>query len=207
MQIPYYKEGLEGVLKPTVRSLKAAIATYEMQGGTANIIVHDDGIQIISEEERAERKEFYEENNIGWTARPAHKAKLNLKGVETTFLRKGKFKKASNMNFGMWISCRVEEKLVARQLDTWTASDEAFAYQECMKEVLEEDEGTSWAEGMWCRFAAGLCSLTYRQATFDSATTSSSSTLIPAYRKTVCSMQPARWNSTQTLLSCNMLQA
>jgi len=148
VQIPYYKEGLEVVLKPTVRSLKAAIATYEMQGGTANMVVHDDGIQIISEEERAERKEFYEENNIGWTARPAHKAKLTLKGVETTFLRKGKFKKASNMNFGMWISCRVEEKLVARQLDSWTASDEAFEYQECMKEVLEEDEGTSWAEGM-----------------------------------------------------------
>lgn len=43
IQIPVYKEGLQGVIKPTVQSIKRAIATYELQGGTANIFVNDDG--------------------------------------------------------------------------------------------------------------------------------------------------------------------
>ena len=148
VQMPVYKEGLNGVLKPTITSLKAAIATYEMQGGTANIVVHDDGIQLISDEEREERKEYYDEHNIGWTARPKHLKKVLVNGVEQEFLRRGKFKKASNMNYGMWVSCRVEEKILARQLDTWTAYEEAVAYDECLKEVLEEDEGRTWSEGI-----------------------------------------------------------
>jgi hypothetical protein len=43
IQMPVYKEGLEGVIKPTVQSVKQAIATYELQGGTANIFINDDG--------------------------------------------------------------------------------------------------------------------------------------------------------------------
>ena len=41
IQMPVYKEGLNAVIKPTVMSLKAAISTYELQGGTANIFVND----------------------------------------------------------------------------------------------------------------------------------------------------------------------
>lgn len=43
IQMPVYKEGLRGVIEPTVRSVKAAISTYELQGGTANIFINDDG--------------------------------------------------------------------------------------------------------------------------------------------------------------------
>jgi hypothetical protein len=42
-QMPVYKEGLEGVIKPTIQSVKQAIATYELQGGTAGIFINDDG--------------------------------------------------------------------------------------------------------------------------------------------------------------------
>jgi hypothetical protein len=91
--MPVYKEGLDGVIKPTIRSLKRAIATYEMQGGTCNIFINEDGMQLISEEDRAAKKEFYEENNIGWVARPKDKSQVMVKGVEQTFLRRGKFKK------------------------------------------------------------------------------------------------------------------
>ncbi len=70
--MPVYKEGLDAVLKPTVISLKAAISTYEMQGGTANIFVNEDGMQLISEEEAQKRRDFYDEHNIGWVARPGH---------------------------------------------------------------------------------------------------------------------------------------
>jgi len=85
IQCPVYKEGLEGVILPTVRSIKQCISTYEMQGGTANIFINDDGLQLIDETERQARIDFYEANNIGWVARPKH--------GENGFLRRGKFKK------------------------------------------------------------------------------------------------------------------
>ncbi|KAG9804160.1 hypothetical protein KCU86_g24056, partial [Aureobasidium melanogenum] len=104
IQCPVYKEGLASVIAPTVKSIKQAISTYELQGGSANIFINDDGLQLLDEEEREARIEFYADNSIGWTARPKH-------GSEG-FLRRGKFKKASNMNFGLMISCNVEEKLL-----------------------------------------------------------------------------------------------
>ena len=54
IQCPVYKEGLHSVIAPTVRSIKKAISTYELQGGSANIFVNDDGMQLISDEERQE---------------------------------------------------------------------------------------------------------------------------------------------------------
>ena len=92
---------------------------------------NDDGLQLIDEEERNERIDFYTDNNIGWTARPKH-------GSEG-FVRKGKFKKASNMNFGMMVSCKVEEKLIALERHVnWNQNDEAEAYGRCLQEVLDE---------------------------------------------------------------------
>lgn len=61
IQMPVYKEGLEAVIIPTIRSIKAAIATYEMQGGSANIFVNDDGMQLIDDEMARNRQEFYDE--------------------------------------------------------------------------------------------------------------------------------------------------
>jgi len=51
------------------------------------------------------------------------------------------------MNYAMSVSCRVEEKLLARQLDSWTSIDEAKAYGESLAEVCAEDEGRTWADG------------------------------------------------------------
>lgn len=89
IQCPVYKEGLQSVIVPTVRSIKQAISTYELQGGSANMFINDDGLQIISEEERTQRIEFYADNCIGWTARPKHGA--------NGFNRRGKFKKVCPM--------------------------------------------------------------------------------------------------------------
>jgi hypothetical protein len=139
VQCPVYKEGLHSVIAPTVKSLKAAMATYELQGGSANIFINDDGLQIIDEEERQARIEFYQDHSIGWTARPKH--------GEDGFVRKGKFKKASNMNFGLMLSNNVEEKLAMVQRDdSWTQDDEAKEYDRCLKEVVEE-HGRAWADG------------------------------------------------------------
>ena len=72
IQCPVYKEGLNSVIIPTVKSIKQAISTYELQGGSANMFINDDGLQIIPEEERRARIEFYADHSIGWVARPKH---------------------------------------------------------------------------------------------------------------------------------------
>ncbi|KAF2840218.1 hypothetical protein M501DRAFT_931791, partial [Patellaria atrata CBS 101060] len=46
IQFPVYREGLNSVIEPTVRSIRAALSAYEMQGGTALIFISDDGIQL-----------------------------------------------------------------------------------------------------------------------------------------------------------------
>ncbi len=89
IQCPVYKEGLHSVIAPTVKSIKQAISTYELQGGSANMFINDDGLQIIDEEERQARIDFYADHSIGWTARPKH--------GKDGFTRKGKFKKVSQL--------------------------------------------------------------------------------------------------------------
>jgi hypothetical protein len=146
IQMPVYKEGLVAVIQPTIISLKAAISTYEMQGGTANIFVNDDGMQLISAEEAQARRDFYEEHNIGWVARPKHNPKPE--GHEKAFVRKGKFKKASNMNYALMVSNKVEESLLlVERSPNWTQEDEYGAYDHCLAQVLTEEEGRAWAEG------------------------------------------------------------
>ncbi|EPE08093.1 glycosyltransferase family 2 protein [Ophiostoma piceae UAMH 11346] len=139
VQCPVYKEGLTAVIEPTVKSIKQAISTYELQGGSANMFINDDGLQLLSDEERQTRIDFYADHSIGWVARPKH--------GENGFLRRGKFKKASNMNFALMISCKVEEKLGEYQRGPeWTQQHEARAYEQALKEVLEEN-GRAWADG------------------------------------------------------------
>ena len=146
IQIPVYKEGLVAVIQPTIISLKAAISTFELQGGTANIFVNDDGMQLIPEDEAQARRDFYEEHNIGWVSRPKHNPKPE--GEEKAFLRRGKFKKASNMNYALMISNKVEDKLaLIQRASNWTQEDEYAAYDRCLAQVLTEEEGRAWAEG------------------------------------------------------------
>lgn len=104
------------------------------------MFINDDGIQLISEEERQARIEFYADHSIGWTARPKH--------GKDGFVRKGKFKKASNMNYGLMLSNRVEEKLcMVERGDKWHQTNEAAEYARCLAEVVEEEEGRAWADG------------------------------------------------------------
>jgi sulfopyruvate decarboxylase TPP-binding subunit len=81
--------------------------------------------------------DYYHDNNIGWVARPPH----NHEG----FIRTGKFKKASNMNFALDISNKTEDKLLeminARpDMDTLTVAKEEELYQEALEAVLQEDQ-------------------------------------------------------------------
>ena len=146
IQCPVYKEGLHSVIDPTVKSIKAAMSTYEMQGGSANIFVNDDGMQVISAEDAQVRREYYEEHSVGWVSRPKHNTKPA--DGEEPFVRAGKFKKASNMNYAMYVSARVEDKLGAlRRREGWTQDDEREAYGVALAKVIEEDKGRTWAQG------------------------------------------------------------
>ncbi|KAH6687246.1 glycosyl transferase family group 2-domain-containing protein [Plectosphaerella plurivora] len=147
IQMPVYKEGLNPVIKPTVLSIKAAISTYEMQGGSANIFVNDDGMQLISAEQAQARRDFYEEHNIGWVSRPKHDPRPADPDARP-FFRRGRFKKASNMNYGLGVTNRIEDRLrLVERPEKWTQKDEDAEYRRCLEEVLLEDEGRTLAEG------------------------------------------------------------
>jgi hypothetical protein len=85
----------------------------------------------------AARTNFYHDNNIGWVARP--------KNNENGFIRKGKFKKASNMNFALNISNKVEDLLyqsVNEHLEKHgeiAADDEDRLYNVALEAVLAAD--------------------------------------------------------------------
>ncbi|KAF2439465.1 hypothetical protein P171DRAFT_369811 [Karstenula rhodostoma CBS 690.94] len=150
IQMPIFKENLKTVIAPTLRSLKDAISTYEMQGGSANIFVNDDGMQIISDEDAKERQTWFDENNIGWVARPPHNpdGKIENKPVH---IRRGKFKKASNMNYAMRVSTDVERELLQsryqrqREDGNWSQQQENDAYSAALAELI--DQNGTWADG------------------------------------------------------------
>ena len=92
IQMPVYKEDLENTIKPSIMSaLKEARRYNQETKSICNIIICDDGYNIISDEDRIKRKVFYSENDISFSARPHP---TNLK-------RNGRFKKAGNLNFSM----------------------------------------------------------------------------------------------------------
>jgi hypothetical protein len=105
--------------------------TYARQGGTSTILVHDDGLQLISPEDREERIAFYADHNIGWVARPPHD------GAPDGFKRAGRFKKASNMNYGLRLSLMLEKHLAELQANG--ASDKVESLEDqAMKLAIEE---------------------------------------------------------------------
>lgn len=103
-------------------------------------------MQLLGAEEAQERQEFYDEHGIGWVARPRHDPK-GEHGAKP-FVRPGKFKKASNMNYALRISCRVED-LMAQQPrgEGWSQLEENALYKEVMKAVMTEHEGEAWTDG------------------------------------------------------------
>jgi hypothetical protein len=101
------------------------------------------------------RKVYYELNNIGWCARPA--STYHKKKDPTGYLRKGQFKKASNMNHCLDFSIRVEDEL--QRLLTATAAErgipeeaitvkeENVLYEKALQTIIDLDEGRTWASG------------------------------------------------------------
>lgn len=107
---------------PSIESIKKAMQTYARQGGTSNLFVNDDGLQLLPPGDRDERITYYETHGVGWVARPPHSEdskkskKKSAKGAQQQqegFKRAGRFKKASNMNYSLNLSLRLERHLEA----------------------------------------------------------------------------------------------
>ncbi|KAG5341078.1 hypothetical protein C0989_011806, partial [Termitomyces sp. Mn162] len=149
IQMPVYKEGLDAVLAPSILSIKRAMQTYARQGGTSSIFVCDDGLRLMPVHEQQERARFYAGHGIGWVARPGHGAtpddsidddgQVDLeKGLgkgkrkqgemgHKAFVRAGRFKKASNLNYGLALSLKAERhlaKLLKHQKEVKEAQQE-----------------------------------------------------------------------------------
>ncbi|RSH89178.1 hypothetical protein EHS25_002290 [Saitozyma podzolica] len=149
VQLPVYKESLEDVIMPTLESVQRATTVFERQGGAVNVIVCDDGLQLLDEEYRARRIKFYTDHNVGYVARPPH-------GVDG-FERRGRFKKAGNLNHCNALSLRVEdimdEMRVGAEIATgqgpeyWTELDERELYDTAFARALEEADSKTWAQG------------------------------------------------------------
>ena len=55
---------------------------------------------------------------------------------------------ASNMNYAMNVSARVEDRLRGySRANDWTQGDEQAVYKACLGHVINEDNGKTWAEG------------------------------------------------------------
>jgi membrane glycosyltransferase len=103
-------------------------------------------VQLISQESAQERQDFYDENGIGWVARPKHNPKPAA--GEKEFLRRGKFKKASNMNYALRLSLQIEDELAkVERSDKWSQMDENDAYSKALQSVLARRAGEAWADG------------------------------------------------------------
>jgi hypothetical protein len=97
-------------------------------------------MRVITEEEAQKRRDYYHDNNIGWVARPKHE--------KDGFQRKGRFKKASNMNFALNVAVMVEEYLQQMMDVEIAASGSEYVddekldemYRQCLDRVLNEDD-------------------------------------------------------------------
>lgn len=110
IQCPVYKEGLRTVIEPTVKSIKQAMSTYELQGGSANLFINDDALQSLPETERMERIDFYADHSIGWVARP--------KDGENGFVRRGKVCHPPSAGPEKLLTCTIVQKSVKHELRT-----------------------------------------------------------------------------------------
>ena len=93
------------------------------------------------------RQKYYAANDVGWCARPPHS--------KDGFHRKGQFKKASNMNYCLDFSIRVEDELLRliaeyelqHPEEEITVEKENELYSIAMETIIASDEGRTWAAG------------------------------------------------------------
>ncbi|SPO41429.1 uncharacterized protein PSFLO_06911 [Pseudozyma flocculosa] len=104
IQVPVGCESMHRVIRPTLDSLRAAVTEYELRGGTASILIAEDGLALVDEEERAHRLNVYRRHDLAWIARPSSCGPSN--GRNGT-------RKAASLNFAMRIGTAYEQGLAS----------------------------------------------------------------------------------------------
>lgn len=99
-------------------------------------MICDDGMQIISDTDQAARKQYYSDHNIGWVARPKHDS------APGGFKRPGRFKKASNLNYGLNVSLKLETHLANLMSDEHAV---AKARAQAQLAAAEQRYSDAWA--------------------------------------------------------------
>ncbi|THV05223.1 hypothetical protein K435DRAFT_745439 [Dendrothele bispora CBS 962.96] len=146
IQMSVYRESLEKTIEPTISSIKKAMKTYARQGGSSSIFICDDGLSTLGEEDIAKRIAFYAMHDIGWVARPPHSTSPD------GFKRPGQFKKASNLNYGLALSMKLEKHLdeLYKYGETDSTTGESLE-ERALKSAIEEmynesgNQYTPWA--------------------------------------------------------------
>jgi len=91
------------------------------------------------------RRKYYAQNYIGWCSRPPN--------GQDGFVRGGRFKKASNMNYCLDFSNRVEDELLRligtreEGTENITLEQENELYQQALDTIIASDEGRTLAAG------------------------------------------------------------
>lgn len=113
IQIPVYTEDFGETLVNTYENIKMFVEHFNSEHNDckANILIHEDGLQKVNDNERARRIKYYNQfDNSFYIAR-------QVDG------RAGRFKKASNMNFGMRQILKINRQNNLNRTEEWeTAS-------------------------------------------------------------------------------------
>ncbi|OBZ72967.1 hypothetical protein A0H81_07224 [Grifola frondosa] len=81
------------------------------------------------------------DHNIGWVARPRHSKD------PAGYKRAGRFKKASNMNYGLALSLRLEKHLLALEADGAMDTEDEYLEDRALKMAIDdiyEESGKKW---------------------------------------------------------------
>ncbi|KJA14928.1 hypothetical protein HYPSUDRAFT_48741 [Hypholoma sublateritium FD-334 SS-4] len=123
--------------------------TYTRQGGTSAIFVHDDGLRTLDTANRDKRIAFYADHNIGWVARPPHSDDAG------GYKRSGRFRKGSNMNYGLALTMCMEKNIEMLKGSGYNGAAplEEYALELAIEETYQ-NTGKRWKP--WAKNARSL---------------------------------------------------
>jgi hypothetical protein len=119
IQIPVYTEDFDETLKATYENVKHFVQYFNDKYGycKANVLINEDGLLKVSPEEKQKRVNYYDKfDELFYIARPVNG-------------RVGRFKKASNMNFGMEYIMKINSKPESERDMTWLFYQEIVGFE------------------------------------------------------------------------------
>lgn len=172
--VTVFTESFETILRPTIEQALRVVRRYNAVCGAqnsppparppANLLVLDDGLQLVPAAEREARLSFYHRHGIAYVARPPD-------GAEG-YVRQGFFKKAGNLNYvhalaalAAYADANASGGERAAEAEVEVESARAHAAR-CASEPIGPGAGRT---GQCCAPGAAWCSLDPHHLAADSA--------------------------------------